>query len=401
MDNSRWAVAVAIALCAPFSIGLCAAGPEPSSGPPQILVIDPVDLGVEGDGQRLWGELLRQNMEYSGFWQVIPRDSADSRYSQYGLEPEKGCREFQCAYDAGTVVGANFVLFGTVTGLREIYAYTLNLVHVGTVQTVWSRVGEVVRKRVGNPAQAVQTVLGDLISHLDPSELNLQAQPKRGLTTVVDLNSSLAFSRVMAERTTTHLYASREFNVMTQRELIELLSAMEIDLRAVPSSDDSILAIGKQADVSHLVASRLTQEKGVYALHLRFFDVAEGKKLRDWPSQATPDFKKILQFEQKFFAGLFKNQENVWKPAQTGEESQAWWPYAASGILLTAGAVMGFLAYEADKEADREYRKFNSAQSRDAAMYHRSRVETLDRTRLWLGGSAGISIGFGFGVFFM
>ncbi len=398
--NSYLGMAVGIAMAA-FLSAVPGFGEKIGEPPalPRIAVLNPVDLAMEGEGPRLWGDLVRRNLAQSGKWEVIPVDSVVEKYRAYGLEPDNLCREFQCAYDAGTVIGSSFVLFGTVTALQEFYTYTLNLVHLPTVQTVWSRVGEVVRRREGNPAQGVQTVLGDLVGQLDPMELSLESKGKRGLMTVIDLNPASVYSRVMAERTTTHLYGSREFNVMTQQELNELLLAMEIDRTALPNSDESILNLGRKADVSHMVASRLTLDNQMYRLQMQFFDVTEGKKLRDWPSPATSDFQKILQFEKKFFAGLFKNQDDIWQPAKERPGKTRWWPTVVSGMLVTAGAVMGYLAYDAHKGGEAEYQAFLSAQSRETAVHHRAQVEGLDRKRNWLGLSGGASAGLGLALF--
>lgn len=362
-----------------------------------IAVFDPINLHNQSPDPD-FGDFLRTAFTQNRSWKLIPRDTVAARFLDYKMNAAAACHEFQCSFDAGNVLAAEYVLFGSITPWGDLYAYTLNITHVRSSQVVWSRVGEVLRRQLGDPAAAVAATLSQIIEELDPEDLDTRRGLRRGLLTVLDLSPAGGTpSRVMAERVATHLYASRNFDIMSRRELEELLAALDMKKTQVAPTDSGIYNLGGKMDITHLVYSRLTSQGSAakggseFQLQLALYDISGGKKVREWPSQPTNDFRKILEFENKFFASLFKlpeydNERDIragWSPA---------WAYGGMGLGLALSTLFGMLAYSAWQEADRDYARFQGSRSRETAVASMERVEDNDRMALVYSGLGGLSL---------
>jgi hypothetical protein len=315
------------------------------------------------------------------------------KFKEYRLDARNACHEFQCAFDAGNILSAEFVMFGSVTSLDDLYAYTLNLVHVPTSQTVWSRVGEIRKRQLGIPSAAMEATLAQIAGDLGPDQVRTGRRDKRGLLTVLDLSAAGSTpSRIMAERVATHLYASRNYDIMGKKEMEELLTALDINKGAFVPTDTAIYRLGGKMDITHLVYSRLLATKnGGLQLQLALYDIAARKKVREWPSQSTMDFRKLLEFEDKFFTSLFKLPEYD-GGATSLRSSGGQWTWAGAGLGLALGATFGYLAYAANQDADREYARFQTARSRERAESQQTKVEDKERRSILYGVMGGVSL---------
>jgi hypothetical protein len=357
-----------------------------------LAVMDPIDLHTQKIDVE-WGEFLRKSLAANPHWKVITRDTLARKFSEYRLDARNACHEFQCAFDAGNILSAEFVMFGSVTSLDDLYAYTLNLVHVPTSQTVWSRVGEIRKRQMGIPSSAMEAALAQIAGDLGPDQVRTGRRDKSGLLTVLDLSAAGSTpSRIMAERVATHLYASRNYDIMGRKEMEELLTALDINKGAFVPTDTAIYSLGSKMDITHLVYSRLLATKnGGMQLQLALYDIAARKKVREWPSQSTMDFRKLLEFEDKFFTSLFKLPEYEGGAASMRAPGRQW-TWAGAGLGLMLGATFGYLAYAANQDADREYARFQDARSRDRAESLRSKVEDKERGSILYGVMGGVSL---------
>lgn len=344
-----------------------------------LAVLDPIDLHImKADPD--WGDFLRRGFAENRGWKVITRDTMIAKMKDYGMDTRVPCHEFQCAFDAGNVLSAEFVLFWSITSLDDLYAYTLNLVHVPTSQTVWSRVGEVSKRQLGAPGAAMESALAQIADWLGPDKVRTGRREKLGQLTVLDLSAAGSTpARVMAERVTTHLYSSRNYDIMGKKEQDELLTALGIDKAAFIPTDSALNQLGTKMGISHLVYSRLLATKdGGMQLRLALYDVASRQKVRERPSQSTQDFRKLLQFEESFFSSLFQLPGS--EDAASMGPGRKRWAWAGAAASLAFGAVCGYLSYSAGKDADRAYARFQDARSREAVESWEAKVKGSDRS---------------------
>jgi hypothetical protein len=388
-------------------------GALPASAPPDgrrtVVVLDPVNLTKQENpnsykSDSAWGEFLRGCFASRPAWKVISRDSMRAKEKDFGFSAYRGCHEFQCAFDAGNVFSAEFVLFSSLTRLGGAYVYTLNLVHVPGSQTVWSRVGETGLGEAGAPDVPLENAWTHLIGRLAPETAPLARGGKLGQITVLDLSlKRWAPAQAVAERVATHLYATRAFDLMGSKEQNELVGALGIDKSAFIPTDSALLELGGKMGVSHLVSSRLIEERGhAYRLELGFYDIAGRRKVKAARSGSAQDLVDVLRFETAFISSLFPIEADGEEALPAPHRSRTSWAGAAVGVVgVAAGGACGIVAYRSYQASQRKTGQIEDARSRESALSLQGEAATLKRRSLYSGaaGLAGLLAGGAFLIF--
>lgn len=366
----------------------------PAEGARTVAVLDPVDLTTQRpDSSR--GEILRRSFASRPAWKVVGRDSMRAKERDFGFTAYRNCHEFQCAFDAGNIFSAEFVLFSSLSRLGGVYVYALNLVHVPSSQTVWSRVGEAGPGGTGldgggNADVSLENAWAHLIGRLAPEKAPAVRRGKLGQITVLDLSlRRWAPGQAVAERVATHLYATHAFDIMGSREQDELVGALGIDKAGFIPTDSALFALGAKMGVSHLVSSRLVQDRQrAFRLELGFYDIAGHRKVKAERSGDAEDIVDILRFETRFFSGLFPiepdGEDGLRQPRRFR------WSLAAGATGAAAGVACGVLAYRFDQASQRKYGQIEDSRSRESAVGLRGQAVVLERqSRIW--GAAGLA----------
>lgn len=360
-----------------------------SEGPRALLILDPVDLGSESPKKSV-GDFLRARMAESGRWTVMNGDSAHKHLKEFHVDAEGGCKEFQCAFDAGSALGTEFVLFGTLAPLGELQAYTLNLLHVPTAQVVWARAGETLRSEDEYPMRAQKRGLEWAVSDLDLSRLDLRKRMGRSTVALFDEGGSVQ-EKALHERAVAHLYEARRFDLVTKSEMADLLKAMDLQPPAPYAPQDSLLSLGKKLDVRYVLSERLAQSRRSYHLKVTLHDFESPRQKRPWQPRETADFGKLLRTEDHFFSDL-AGKDVVDLPSSPPSKLRTAGKVLTVTLALAAGAGLGYLAYESKREADGEYGRFQSSQSQQQAEDARLKVQTKDEEANRYGIIGGLSL---------
>lgn len=393
-----------IALPAPIALLLVVLLAAPASALPEggdtrrsIAVLDPVDVGFQA-GRRLAADFLLRGLSRGDIWRVMPSDTVARRLKELNIDPEKPCKEFQCAFDAGSALQVEYVLFGTLASLRELQAYTLTLLHVPTSQVVWSRAGDIPRKDGERPGEALENALGFAVEGLDPGRFDLRKVPSLGLMAVVDAGETSPHARVVRERAMAHVYASRNYDLIAQEELEDLLRALDIPPPVEGTPEQEILDLGKRMDVRYVLTSRLTRNKGDFRLHLSLHDLQNGKEVRKWPSREADDFVKLLRLEDRFFTTLSDPDLPAGPAIPRPSAMRTAGKYASVAVAIATGAGLGWLAWASKEAADGEYGRFQAARSEAEAAAAKQRVMEEDVQTRRYGLLSGICILLGVAV---
>lgn len=360
-------------LLASRAAGLPAENPGREAKVHSAAVLELVDLGFQTN-RPMAAEFLRKGLLRGASWNVMPGDTLSSRMKGLGMAPNRPCKEFQCAFDAGSALQVEYILFGTIASLREIQAYTLTLLHVPSAQVVWSRAGDIPRQDGDNPVEALESALGWAVEGLDPARFDLRKVPSLGLMAMVDAGDATPHARVVRERAMAHVYASRNYDLIAQEELEDLLRALDIPPPAEGTPDQEILEIGRKMDVRYVLTSRLTGSRGRYRLQLSLHDLSGGKDVRRWPTKDATDFAKLLRIEDRFFSTLGDPDLPAGPAIPRPSPIRTVGKYASVAMALATGAGLGYLAYDSKRGADGQYRRFQSARSQEEASAARQRV---------------------------
>lgn len=388
------AAAAGTAGSAPTHPGMSRASGAPSARP-SLAILDPVDLSGEKALPEA-GEALRKAARKAGRFQTLPGPETAAKLREFAWNSGRPCHEFQCAFEAGNVLMADYVLFGTLTPLEGISAYTFHLLAYRTGRVVEAVVGHVAggaREPGGDPALAR---LADVAAALDPARLDSRPRPGRGLIAVLDGNPGSVASRALAERAGAHIHEAGAHDLMGQAELRELVDAMGIPLATLAGSDSGLLVLGARLNLACLVQSKLEQEPRGQRLELALFDIAGKRRVRSWTSQPTRDFQEILRFESRFFATLRDWPEgggDGFPQGGVAAKGRTRWGRTVLGLAgMTAAGGLGTLAYASRRKANAAYRKAESSPGPAADTWKR-RTETEDRTTVIYGTLAALTLG--------
>ncbi len=369
--------------------------PLPSANPhPGLAILDPVNVAAN-QILPLFGDILRSGALASKKFAPIPRALMENKMREFGWDSTTHCHEFQCGFDAGNILLSEYVLFGTITPLDGIFAYTLNVMHVPTSQVVRAEAGDVSRNPgIGGDAP-LKAKLSAFAAGLDPKQLDLSRKTSRGLMAVVDLSPESPESRVLSERVSTHVNASRRYDLMSQKELQELLAAMKIPLQNIETSDSGMIALGARLNVAYLVHSKLGKDARGMRLDLALFDIVGKHRIRDWPSNSKRDFQEILHHENRFFATLNgPSKEVASRSARKAGAPRSKWTrglWSAAGISAAVGLTAYALVMRHD--ADRAYKHAEAAYSTPTAQAFKAKAQEKDQRALVFGGLALLSLG--------
>ncbi len=390
---------VLVALQATFEGANAAAAPAtPGFAAHSLAVLDPVDL-ITRKPDSAWGNFLRGRFAAQPDWKVIGRDSMSAKDKAYSFSAYRDCHEFQCAFDAGNIFPAEYVLFTSLTRLDGIYAYTMNLLHVPTSRTLWSGTGQAGPGRSGDPRLALEAAWTRRVGRFQSGKVPQGAKARLGHITVLDLSPGhWAPAQVIAERAATHLTASGVFDIMGGREQDELVDALVIDRAGFIPSDTALIGLGRRMGVTHMVSSRLMEDRreGI-RLELAYYDIAKGRKVKAGRSGFTPNPVDYLRFETEFFSSRF----GIERDAEDGLEGPGGrrgraWLAAAGGVAAGAvGIAGGWLAYRFDRDSRAKYGRIGESRSRETAQALRGDAAALEsRSRIWGGvGVAGLMAG--------
>jgi len=367
---------------------------EKTAGLPSITVLDPVDLG-DGRSVPRYGSFLRSQLEIAGRFEPLPGRAMADKLKEFDWNRGKSCHEFQCGFDAGNVLLSDYVVFGTVTALEGLYAFTFNILHVASGKVVRSEVGDVPRRAAEDGDEPLKARLAAFAREWDPARFRKAELFSRGLMAVVDLSPVSPESRVLSERITTHVNASRRYDLMSQSELRELLAAMNIRPGTIPTTDSGMIALGSRLNAAYLVHSKLIPETGGTRLDLALFDVAGKRRIRDWPVKPTRDFRDILNMEHRFFTTLVDRRKELAagpEPAPAKQRS-SWTKGALSAIGISATAGLATLAVALRKDADGAFDRAESALSKDSGEDWKRKAEENDRRAVLYGSLAALTLG--------
>lgn len=361
---------------------------------PGLAILDPVDVAAN-QALPLFGDILRTGAQASGKFAPIPRAAMESKMKEFGWDANTVCHEFQCGFDAASMLLSEYVLFGTITPLDGIFAYTFNLMHVPTGQVVRAEAGDVSRNPGEGGDAPLKAKLSAFAASLNPSQLDLSRKTSRGLMAVVDLSPESPESRVLSERVSTHVNASRRYDLMSRKELQELLAAMKISLHDIETSDSGMIALGTRLNVAYLVHSKLGKDSQGMRLDLALFDIAGKRRIRDWPSNAKRDFQEILHHENRFFTTLNGPTKDVVARSvrKAGAHRSSWHRGLWSAAGISAAIGLGAYALILRKDANGAYDRAESAYSAQSAQAFKAEAQKKDQQALWMGGLAALSLG--------
>ncbi len=351
---------------------------------PRILILNPVNLATYSVLPVL-SDQIRNIFKKSKMWDVIPFETIKSKYKEYEMDVNKPCKEFTCAYDAGSVMQAEYSLYSTVTRFQDLYIYNLNLIDIAATKVVWSEVGEVFIKSRGNSTEALIHRFEQLIFKLDPAKIVINKIPAKGLLGILDLSVPSDYSKILFERLATHAYTSGQYDLIGQTELNFLVDALKLDVTQINTTKEVMIPLGEKLGLDFLIYSKLNRVSENFKLKLALYDIQNQKLVREWPYEAE-EYRKLLKFEDKFFSTLLKVEESPQTSQSTGGQPKSKaWKWVVSGASFVAAGILGYQAWVEHENVQDEYEKWKNSLSLENRSTHEQNVKDSEKKRLIYG----------------
>lgn len=313
--------------------------PATASQLPKLHLVGPVQLNSNQVILPL-AQTFREVLRSQGKFEIVSLDQTQEIYNKYGLNYNKPCFEFTCAYDAGNVMQAEYSMYGSISTLQDYYVYNFVLIKLANTKVVWSKVGEV-RFGVGKDENYESLVHQFTLIAKDLVPVNqTAAKNTKGLLGFLDVSIENDYSKALLHRLTTQAFKTGDYDVVAQSEMKYLLESMEVkpaELSPIPSN---MLPIGSKLGLDFMVYSKLSQEAENFKLHLSLYDIKNQKLVRDWPYQSN-NFRSLLEFEDKFFTTLQKSEIPTGLSNSSKKKKIIKW--SVGGVATATGLITGLL----------------------------------------------------------
>ncbi len=308
----------------------------------RIVVLDLVDL-TDNQQRPEISEMLRKDLSAMGKWAVLNRDTVAKHLTEFNINPRQPCNNPQCSFDIGSIVQAEYVMFGTASPLGSIRAVSLKLLHIPTAKIVWTKVlateGSSDNEQIRNMDKRFVSAIAEL-SKLSP---DLDKNKHGSSLAIIDLSENSLQSRAFFERVCTRIYGNPRFDLMSPTELTELLAALEINRYSVVPSLENMIGLGQKLGVSNLLYSRLYRDGSSLIYRLAMYDIINKTLVLELPPQPSEDLVKLLDYEKVFFNTLSNKEKTGVNPASTvseGKSNKALW--ISLGVLGVGGGIAAY-----------------------------------------------------------
>ena len=367
-----------------------AEAPGDSVSAAKLLILNPVDLKT-GAASETMGDELRSLFDRKEAWNTLDKKTIIKEFSHYSRDWNKPCKELTCAFDAGSLLQADYCIYSTIIDFQSYYIFTLSLLSMSATKVVWSRVGEVPIKAGDDSTRALVNRFEQLTGGLTPMKISSKAVGSKGVLGILDINEPSDYTKILFERLSTHAYTTGQYDILGQEELGFLMESLNIQASKTAADKDTMLTLGEKLGLDHLIYFQLNKVDKIFKLRMALFDIQKKKLLRDWPYKSSK-FRNLLEFEDKFFSTLNKVDAT---PGAGGIPLSRMWKLAARSVMILAGGTFGVMSYLSQKEADYEYRKYqdaNTAQELERQPEYKDNVETAERNRNIYGALGGVMI---------
>ncbi len=329
-----------------FGILVCAFGAvtpvrDSVAVPTKVAVLDFVDLN-DNQIKTEPSEWLRRSVAATGKFKVLPRDTMAKRLTEFNVNLNQPCNNPQCSFDIGSYLQADFVLYGSYSPLPQADVVTLKLLYIPKAQIAWTWVGEVQMAAAGGDKGLVwERQFAAIANSILDGSLVLEKPKVHKTLAVVDLSDLSFLSRVFFERIQTRISGFPQYDPLSQSELSELFTALEINKYSVAPSLENMVGLGQKLGVSNLIYSRIYRDGKSYLCRLAMYDIERKAAVLELPPQPSEDFGKLLEYERIFFFTLAAKEKNrAAAPAiaqQKGKSYKALW--VSLGLLGVGGGL--------------------------------------------------------------
>ena len=271
---------------------------DPKASKPKLAILHLINVQTGNPLPILTGK-LRTRLSRLPDLDVLSKDDMEKTLRNYDKSLEIACNGKECAFEFGSLLQCNFILFGSASQFEDMGLVTVKILDVKRSSIIWSRVLTSHRSQ-----SAIEANFITLYKELIALDLRSVKKGSDDILAVLDFSDSSYQADILFERILTHSYDYGYADVMSPEEVRTLIDALGIDKDTVLNSIETILNIGDNLGVQGVLYTQLNQ-RGAYLKHqIALFNIPEKSVVLSMPPLPQANFKDILAMESHFFKAL-------------------------------------------------------------------------------------------------
>jgi len=266
--------------------------------PKKIAMLDLVELSQNKTLPTL-SEKFIANFSSLETMDFVARNETIKRLEKYNRYLFTPCNDPQCAFDLGSLIESEYILYGTATRYEDLGILSLKLLSISEARIVWSH-----SILSNSNLQAMEQTISQFKQVLNKVKFDKQKFFQDALLAVISHGDSSVASRIVAENVFTLAYNNQYYEIMSPNETDELLNVLEIDKKNFKNSLYSIKDLGKKLGVKAILYSEYSKVGLNHKNSITLFDIKTKSVLLSMPGLPQNSISGVLDMEKKFFAGM-------------------------------------------------------------------------------------------------
>lgn len=242
-------------------------------------------LDFEGQGMPVYetltlSERFRTEIANTGAVRLIERKLLEKIMDEQGLQ-QSGCVTAECAAEVGQLLGAQFMVNGSIGLIGNTYTIDIKMFSVETGASVSSK-NVSYRGEVDGLLTEIE-ILAWEINGLEPPERLLLKRTGGGVTTlptvaVLDFEGrgiSLLEAQTLTDRFSTEVGKTGSMQLVERRTMNEVLTEQGLNSEGC-TSDECAAEVGALLGVQYMISGAIGKVGNTFTLDVKMFSVATG-----------------------------------------------------------------------------------------------------------------------------
>lgn len=227
------------------------------------------------------------------------------KYNRYLFTP---CNDPQCAFDLGSLIEAEYVLYGTATQYDNLGILSLKLLSIPEARIIWSH--SILSKKYRAAMEQTINQFKEALSKIKFSKRKFFSEE---LLAVITHGDSSVASRVLTENIFTYAYNNPYYEIMSPNETDELLNVLELDKTDFKNSLYSVKDLGKKLGVKAILFSGYSKVGVNHKNGLTLYDLKTKSVLLSMPALPQNNIIGVIDMQKNFFSAMNKLLEKKFK----------------------------------------------------------------------------------------
>jgi TolB-like protein len=330
---------------------------------PTIAVLNfDVQQGVTAEEGRLLSDRMAIEIDKTGKFTLINREKMGEQLALGEFSRLNSCSASECAVEAGRILGANYMIYGSVGRIGNTYSMHTYLISVESGATLQSASSDAIFSLEKLLTQGVADNAGKLVVLKEDIETGL---PTCAVLTY-DSRGGVSSDevRIFSDRLAIELDSFNQYVLVPRSKMADILEEQQFSRTEECSASDCAIEAGRLLGVRYMIYGSVGKVGRIYAINSYMIDVETGAAVKT----ANTDFRgnkeevlvkgmrlnavsllnsKVSPLDIAYLDAGKVNQsiEPITKTDSVQKKSKISWPWVAGGVGAV-GLGVGLLSEE-------------------------------------------------------